>query len=314
MAKYQMPDGNMYDFSSDSEATEAMEAWSKQFGSKEEEASMWDSVKARAAEATGTIYQGAGYALGGLMAPFEALATGDVDLSTRLTDQGTQHKKELMEKYGIPEGKKESFLQKAGSTILTLPVQVAAMPFQPTDTMSELQQAGESPGRVWAGGATEAAGVIAGLGLPATAGKGLLQKTAVGAVAGAGQDYATRQTIANIAETEKAQKQFAPTLETTGLAAVTGGAFGAAVHALGPKDGSTEAPKVDDTAERQKANLGQTELIEKTKLDNEKNIEYATYKIQELEKSLQDPRNAKRSPEEAEQFKTAVIEQIVNHQ
>lgn len=170
---------------------------------EDEEASLWESVKARAGEATGAIYQGAGYALGGLIAPFEAALTGDVKTATKLTDQGTQHKKELVEKYGVPEGKKESFLQKAGSTILTLPAQVAAMPFQPTDTMSELQQAGESSGRVFAGGATEAAGVIAGLGLPITAGKGLLQKTLIGAGAGGAQDYATRQTIANIAETEK---------------------------------------------------------------------------------------------------------------
>ncbi len=45
---------------------------------EDEGASLWESVKARAGEATGAIYQGAGYALGGLMAPFEALATGKV--------------------------------------------------------------------------------------------------------------------------------------------------------------------------------------------------------------------------------------------
>jgi len=135
MPLYEMPDGNVYDLD-DSE----VESFEKQF--EPEKASMWESLKARAGEATGTIYQGSGYALGGLLAPFEALATGDVALSTRLTDQGTQHKKEMMEKYGVPEGKEESFLQKAGSTLLTLPAQVAAMPFQPTDTMSELQQEG----------------------------------------------------------------------------------------------------------------------------------------------------------------------------
>jgi len=35
MAKYTMPDGNLYDFSSDDEATKAMTAWQKQFGNEE---------------------------------------------------------------------------------------------------------------------------------------------------------------------------------------------------------------------------------------------------------------------------------------
>ena len=42
MAKYTMPDGNLYDFSSDDEATKAMTAWQKQFGN--EESSVLDRV------------------------------------------------------------------------------------------------------------------------------------------------------------------------------------------------------------------------------------------------------------------------------
>lgn len=278
---------------------------------EDEEASLWESVKARAGEATGTIYQGAGYALGGLIAPFEAALTGDVKTATKLTDQGTQHKKELVEKYGVPEGKKESFLQKAGSTILTLPAQVAAMPFQPTDTMSELQQAGESSGRVFAGGATEAAGVIAGLGLPITAGKGLLQKTLIGAGAGGAQDYATRQTIANIAETEKAQEQFAPTLETTGLAAVTGGTFGAGVHALGPREAvssTREAPPIEEpTVDR-----GSQEQIQSYLDQNEKDIARTEYKINQIQQDLNEHQFD--SPEQAKQYEAARLEEVGLHQ
>jgi len=281
-----------------------------------EKASFSESMRARMGEVLGTTAQGAGFALGGLGALIEQPLTGDTKYSGALSEAGMRKKEELAKRTALPEGKEEGFGQWLGSTAVTLPAQIGAMAVSPSDTMAEALKAGEQSDMAWSMGMTDAIGNYVGLRAPAAFGKKLLTKVATGAASNAAQDVATRSAISGMAETDKMEEMYAPTLKSTAGAAILGGGFGALHSTAGkevpsPKEEDAPIPTVD---EGQHVDLGTKEIVTQRKDEFEKQVDYAEYKIKQLEQDLQDPRNVKRTPEEAEQYKSAVIEQIVGHQ
>lgn len=160
-----------------------------------------------------------------------------------------------------------------------------------------------------------------GFAAPAALGTTLGGRVATGAgmntLLGGGQ-RAVEHDIIHAERPDLAPEVFDPT--AMGVDVLFGAGTGGVVHMASPKgkvsadtptptDGS--APKVDET---QHVDLGTKEIVTQRKAEFQKQVEYAEYKIKQLEQDLQDPRNAKRTPEEAEQYKAAVIEQIVGHQ
>jgi hypothetical protein len=125
-----------------------------------------------------------------------------------------------------PEQKQQSFGGKALGMIGTLPLQLAAFPFSPAGTGGQMIDEGETLGTSAAGAGIDTLGNMVGVALPGTVGTKVLGKAASGAVINAGQDAATRKAISAIANKESTKALFDPTWETTGLAAILGGAIG----------------------------------------------------------------------------------------
>lgn len=280
---------------------------------KKESTSIGDDLKIGLANATGTINRALGEGLGGAIAVPEQLLTGDVKTATALSDWGAKSKERLT-KWGSPEDKEQSFGGKAIGMIGTLPVQIAAMPFSPVETSLEAQRLGESIDTATGMGMVDAAGVIAGLKLPAMAGKGLLQKGLSGFGINAAQDYATRQTEANLAQGEAAKKAFAPTLETTALAGLPGLGIGAAHHLMVGDSIEPSLTKPPVSEEQPTPIVGEKELVQSRIDEAQRQKEYAEYQISKLEKEYADPKNAKRTPEEAEAFANEIAAKIEEHQ
>lgn len=160
-------------------------------------------------------------------------------------------------------------------------------------------------------------GFAAPAALGTTLGGRVATGTGMNTLLGGGQ-RAVEHDIIHAERPDLAPEVFDPT--AMGVDVLFGAGTGGVVHMASPKgkvsadtptptDGS--APKVDES---QHVDLGTKEIVTQRKTEFQKQVDYAEYKIKELEKDLQDPRNAKRSPEEAEQYKAAVIEQIVGHQ
>lgn len=307
MPQYEMPDGSSYEFDNDAMATEAMAAWDKQFGSQE--TTLGEDLKIAAGQAAGTVNQAIGAGVGGLMAPYEQMLTGDVDLSTKLTDWGTKSKADLAQ-WGNPDNKEQSFGGKAVGMLGTLPLQLAAMPFTPIDSSIEAQKRGEDMDTSTLIGMEEAAGVIAGAKIPMMIGKTALQKVGSSFVAGAAQDYATRQAQVNTATQDATKEYFAPSVETATLAGLPGAAIGGGHHLL--TRGETPAKPPGEAPPT--LAMGEKELVQKKMEEAQRQMDRAEYHIREIQQQLVDPANARRSPEEAQQLREELLQQVSEHQ
>lgn len=283
MAQYQMPDGNLYNFESDDEATLAMESWQKQFGST----SVGEDVKLGLVNAARPFVQ-AGYTMTGL------LNTDNISA----VDKERQDTLKAMETWANPEGKEQSFGGKVVGMASTLPAQLAAMPLSPFDTAQTLADAGETTGSQATGAILDTAGNVAGFGLPGMIGKTLVKKVASGAVINAVQDTATRAGISAQAETDKAKQIFSPTLETAALAAIPGAGIAGVHHYLGKnkptnsvdptkEDGTTEIPdSFVDKAKETSDKLVEAELKDLAKEQKQLDFEIKQAKNNKNEKSF----------------------------
>lgn len=216
-----------------------------------------------------------------------------------------------LDTWSNPDKKEQSFGGKAASLAMSLPGQIAAMPFSPAQTGKDFIDAGETLDKAQTASLIDTAGNVVGFGLPGVAGTGILTKAASGFGINAAQDAATRQGISSVADTDKMQKQYAPTLETTALAGMLGGAIGA----ISP-NGRAEAPPSDKPSGEPGPTLalGEKELVQKKMDEAQRQSDYAEYQIGELTKKLTDPANARRSPEEAGQLREEILQQVTEHQ
>jgi len=137
-----------------------------------------------------------------------------------------------------PENKQQSFGGKVASALTTLPFQVMAMPFSPADTGQTMIQNGDSLEAAQTGALLDTAGNVVGAGLPGSIGGGLVKRLGSAAGINAAQDAATRYGISSAADTVKSKEQFAPSLESAGVAAIVGAPFGA----IGGKKAPTTEP------------------------------------------------------------------------
>ncbi len=112
---------------------------------------------------------------------------------------------------------------------LTLPAQIAAMPFQGINTAKQFIDQGESLPRAYGAGAVDTAANLAGIALPGVVQGGKALRAASGAAINVAQDVASRAAIAGIAENPKTKEMFGPSWESAALAAVSGGVLGVAL-------------------------------------------------------------------------------------
>jgi len=200
-----------------------------------------------------TVAKGLGLIGGGVAAQFDqdtadAIFKGADEISQNIRD------------YWTPKDAEQDFGGKVASMVTTLPAQLAAMPFSPADTGTEMLTAGETLPKALAGTATDTVGNVAGVAIPGGFGGSLLKKFVTGAGSNAAQDTAVRLGITGMADTKKIQEQFAPTAETAGLAAVLGGPMGMLTPNAAPKQ-ATPTPKPEPTPDMRDPSV-ETGLLE----------------------------------------------------
>lgn len=189
-----------------------------------------------------------------------------------------------LQTWANPENKEQSFGGKVTGMISTLPIQMAAMPFSPFDTGQTLADNGESMDTVRTGTLLDTAGNVLGLKLPAGIGKGILAKTASGAITNAAQDTATRAAISGISEKDESKKYFEPTMETAALAAIPGAGFGA-IHGIKTKP--LEAMEDGLSALRERLNSSTGEQAYSVKDTITTRIEEASRQMKSAKDSMQ---------------------------
>ena len=214
-----------------------------------------EDVRAGVAGALGGIAGGLS-GLSKLGAIPEQFFTGDVKHTTAISDSLEEDSKRLKAK-AADIGKDQSFGGKLISMAASLPALPATLLTSPFDVQGEMLNAGESGLTASIGGEVMGAANLLGLKLPAAIGKTLATKVATGAGIGAGTDYLSKLALSNVAETPEMQKQFAPSWESAGLAALPGAALGAGVH-VSDKMGKGSTPSKDPIADLGKADAGMT--------------------------------------------------------
>lgn len=112
---------------------------------------------------------------------------------------------------------------------LTLPAQIAAMPFQGINTAKQFIDQGESLPRAYGAGAIDTAANMAGIALPGVIQGGKAMRAASGAGINVAQDALSRTAISGIAENKTTKEQFGPSWESAALAAASGGILGVAL-------------------------------------------------------------------------------------
>lgn len=294
------------------------------WGDIEKDTSITEDIKIGWGNVGKLVQDAAEVGVSGLMGLTEKLPGAPKDIAAQnlerfknIQEAGKKTRTDI-DTWANPEGKEQTFGGKAISVIGSLPGQIAAMPLSPYQTGKDFIDAGETVEAAQQAALIDTTGNVVGFGLPGAVGSGIVKKGLSGFGINAAQDAATRAGIVGISDTEEIKQKYSPTLETTALAGIVGGGIGA-LHGVGDRSNKDMESKNEDTVspivdENKHVDLGQAEIITKRKAEFEKQVEYAEYKIKELERDLQDPRNAQRTPEQAEQYKTAVIEQIVNHQ
>jgi len=143
------------------------------------------------------------------------------------------------------QGVDPGFLGKLFGVGVTLPAQIAALPFSAADTGKKFIDEGESLPRALAATVIDTMGNALGMALPGAFGGGRLLRAGSGAVINSAQDTAARAAIASIADKDKTKEMFSPSLETAALSAIPGAAFAA----LGKGKPKTPTP-VSDMAAR----------------------------------------------------------------
>jgi hypothetical protein len=135
------------------------------------------------------------------------------------------------EKWANPEKKKQSF----GGKIVSVIPQIPTFPFSAGTTGKESIDAGETLNQAIENVLVDTTGNLVGVAVPGAWGTGPIAKAGTGALAGAAQDTIVRSIISKSSDTEEIQNMFAPTWETVGLSAATGGMLGPLVPSGSPK-------------------------------------------------------------------------------
>ncbi len=182
-----------------------------------------------------------------------------------------QERTKKRREWANPEQKQQSFGGKALGMLGTLPLQLVAFPFSPAGTGQHMIDEGETLGKAAVGTGIDTLGNMVGVALPGAVGTTKLGKAASGALINAGQDAATRKAISALADKESTKALFDPTLETTAIAAILGGA-------LGPMSPTTKkASEVTPVNERLAKSPQQTGKVDSSKLDLGGQIAYNRY-------------------------------------
>ena len=145
---------------------------------------------------------------------------GQEDIFKKMNERVAARKKEA-------EGPDPGFLGRLAGVAVTLPAQIAAMPFSPAETAKQFVDQGESLRRAYAAQGIDTLGNIAGLALPASLPGKLGARVATGGGINATQDTLTRLGIAGTAQNQVTKDMFAPSWETAALSGVVGGGAGA---------------------------------------------------------------------------------------
>lgn len=127
-----------------------------------------------------------------------------------------------------PDNEEISGLNKLGSVVATLPMQIVNAGLSPADTADRLKAAGETNATAIKGAGVDALGNVAGMILPGFKQGSAVVRGMTGFGANAAQDVATKKAIQAMAETEEGKRQFQPTMEDAAIAGVIGGATGIA--------------------------------------------------------------------------------------
>lgn len=238
----------------------------------------------------------------GLMGGGMASAIGATDYADRIYGGMNQMSADLDEAL-IPKDAQQSFGGKAIGTIATLPAQLAAFPFSPASTGTELLDSGEQLGDAVGGTLIDTGMNSLGAVLPAKIGGGLLKKFVSGALINAGQETATSHLISNRAQTKEGKEKFEPSWEKAGLAAIVGGPMGAlSPNARKPllKEGEEKAPaqERDTTHDLRTNNYNPSEaelqLLKQTYKNSTASLDRINQTEQELTQLYTDsPQNAK---------------------
>ena len=172
-----------------------------------------------AGQAASTVVRGGGLIAGGLASYL------DRDIGDKIFQKSGEIAKETTD-YWTPQDAEQSFGGKLTGMVGTFPLQMAGMIASPADTGRTFIDNGETVDKARVATGIDTVGNMVGLGLPGALPGNLLKRMASGAGINAAQDVVTRQMISDVANQEETKKQFAPTLETTGLAAAMGVGIG----------------------------------------------------------------------------------------
>jgi len=223
---------------------------------------------------------------GGLLAGGAATALGQTDIADTIY-KGMEDLSQSMSDYWIPKDAEQTFGDKLSGTVATLPAQLLAMPFSPAETGQSMIAAGEDLGTAQLGTGIDTVGNVIGAALPGMVGKSAVSKILSGVGINAAQDAATRSAISGIAETPEIQKAFEPTAETTTMAGLIGGGFGAAHHlnARGPHQATPLPQREREPVEPTIAPISELDLLNKSYGQTQSRLEQ--YEQLELELAKQ---------------------------
>lgn len=306
--------GQQYEMSTE-DPTEAKGKILKYLGGQE--TTYGEDAKIGWAQTGKLISDAAEVGVSGMMGLLDKLPGADTEGNQRRFENihaaGEANKKALDE-WSNPDNKEQTFGGKAFSLGASLPGQIAAMPFSPAQTGKEFIDAGETLDRAQTASLIDTTGNVVGFGLPGAIGKTFGKKVLTGFGINAAQDAATREAISSVADTDKMRGQFAPTVETTALAGMLGAGLGAVSPSSGKGETAPPVPKEKTEEPGMSLAMGEKELVQNRIEEAQRQSDYAEYKIQQLEQELSDPKNARRNPEEAEQLRQEMLQQIVEHQ
>lgn len=196
-----------------------------------------DDLKIGYAGVGNTVDRAASGLVGGLASLFSDDAAGSVF-------DAMKERVKSRNEFANPEGLEQGVGGKVVSTLGSLPSQVLSAPLSMFSTGQDLIDNGESLKTAQAGQAIDIVGNALGMAIPGGAGATLGKRVLSGAAINAAQDAAVKKAISSISETEASQKQFDPTWEDAGVAAIVGGGFGAATRPKAPVK-QLDLPKQD---------------------------------------------------------------------
>jgi len=239
------------------------------------------------------------------------LATGGAFLGSLVTPESMDDKlfasmeeaHKQLDAWANPSKKQRDFGDNLTAVVGSLPGQLLALPFSPAETGQIAIDKGETVEDAQKAAFVDTVGNMVGVAVPAaTVGK-VGKQILTGSAAGAGQDYATRDLITQQLKTQEGKAAFEPTLETTALAGIIGGALG---PVLGPRaEKPFESQIFSPEVKRPEA---EEEITNKNIQKNEADIAEAERRIQKDLEAIDNIRA--KSVEEAQAQKEKILKDV----